>query len=138
MKKRLIAGILWMIAIFALVVGRRVFDAINHPGYSVHWFVYVAGIGIPFLLMLLPRLITAVGIDIAANNISLRYTTGRVREYEPQTICIKSQNRNVLAFEGRLLDGRRKVSYLLSGGFSKRDWTEITSTLEALSSKEFS
>ncbi len=132
LKKRLTTSVLWMIAIFVLVVGRRILHATNNPEYSVAWFVYVLGIGMPIILILLPRIATAIGIDFAPDKISLRYLQRRVREYEPRTIHLKSKNRNVVVIEGALLDGAKTTSYLLSVGFSKQDWTEIMSKLEAL------
>ncbi|MEM8954851.1 MAG: hypothetical protein AAGD22_11925 [Verrucomicrobiota bacterium] len=130
MKKRIFGGVLWTVAIFVLVVGRRVVHAIDNPDYSVAWFVYALGIGGPALLLVLPRIVTAVGIDFSEDKICLRYLQGRIREYDPSAVELKSRNRSVAILEGTLLDGSRKTSYLLSGGFAKPDWRVILARLE--------
>lgn len=119
--------------IAGLVVGKRVYRAlnINNPDHSVPWYIYAMGIGLPVILFLLPRVITAIGVDVDPDKVRLRYLGGRIRDYQPKSIRLKSRGQSIFVIEGRPLNGSRKTSYLLAAGFSNGEWDQVTATIKA-------
>lgn len=129
LRKRITVGLLWAIGLIALVLGRRIFHAMNNPDYDVAWFVYVF-VGVTSLLFVLPRIFTATSITITPETTTLGYWMTADRAYRSSSISLQTQNRSLIVIDGITLDGKHIRSILFASGFEKKDWREIVMGLQ--------
>jgi hypothetical protein len=130
LPKRIGVAVAWSILIFALVVGRRLFHALDNPDYSVPWFGYAIGAGIPFILMILPSILTAASIEFTADRTILRYIGRGERSFVRTSLKIKAKNKRSILIQGETNGGQFRKAFLLSSGFGNSQWNEIASLLE--------
>ena len=75
---------------------------------------------------------TAISISVGQERVKLGFWKRSDRVLKAHTVTVDTAKRNVIVFDGELLDGTSKRSYLYSYGFSKEEWIQISSQLTAL------